>query len=137
MLSGFILTTNLTLFRLTYILLDDKKSRVFQAKPSKSFKLKTKGVKILEYELDAKSSLRRVERHLLLSKNKVDDELLIVWWQNGSTKLCPWTSPSSSTKEFCNIMIYNVLRDSLDLVGFASITNDILKVSRRLISIKR
>lgn len=121
-------------FRITYILLDDKKSRVFQGKLSKPFKLKTKGAKFFEYELDVKNGSRRIERHLLLSRHKDEDEILIVWWQNGSNKLCPWSSPSSSTKEFCNVMIYNVLPGNLDLVGFGSIVNDILKVSINIIS---
>ena len=117
-------------YRITCLLLDDKKrSRGWISRKRKLFKLKSQNVKIIEHELDINCG-RRVERHLLKSEIKNDDEdLLLVWWQNGSNTVCPWSSPITSSRDFCNILIYNLIRDSFDLIGYASILNDILKVN--------
>uniref|UniRef100_T1JX53 Uncharacterized protein n=1 Tax=Tetranychus urticae TaxID=32264 RepID=T1JX53_TETUR len=115
--------------RITCILLDDgKRNKSWTSRKRKLFKLKSQNVKIIEHELDINCG-RRAERHLLKSEIKNDDEdLLLVWWQNGSNTICPWSSPITSNKDFCNILIYNIIHNSFDLVGYASILNDILKI---------
>lgn len=100
------------------------------SKFKKSFKLNSRNVKVLEFDLELNCGVRRVEQHLILDKYPNEEEtLLCVWWQNGSNTLCPWSSPLTSSRDLANVFIYNIFQDSLELVGFQSIPTDILKIS--------
>ncbi|XP_074595303.1 WD repeat-containing and planar cell polarity effector protein fritz [Brevipalpus obovatus] len=116
--------------KLICILIDDKKHRNFGTTKSKQFKLKFKDVTILEHDLSIKYAPRQVQRHLILNRNKTsDEELLLVWWQNSLNTPCPWSSSIDGSKEFCNIIIYDVSRDALELCGYGWIMNEILEIN--------
>ncbi|RWS06942.1 WD repeat-containing and planar cell polarity effector protein fritz-like isoform X1 [Dinothrombium tinctorium] len=110
---------------------DPKITAIFTSadKAYKTFKLKRRTqFQLNEFDISCNSP-RRVERHIVLN---ADQSLFLVWWQNGSNLISPWSAPDSSHSDLLNLFVYDYIDFKFNLISFASIINDILKVGNQL-----
>lgn len=109
-------------------------SRPSQSSPSspqtKGFKLKhDPALRLVEADLDIKSTTRRVPRHLVVNSDPDSLPLLLVWWQLGPNSVSPWSAPIRSERDLANLLLYNYAEAKFDFISYGSITSEIVKVN--------